>query len=354
MYTYICIITSYLQTYAYSTSFKPMHPSCQCIFGTWLVAQYCWSCLNSLPWSAAFQPLFAWLYKSSYDMYIQQTTARFGPPVGLSADLLHWIGNRPSISAQDLNMCPKTYQVLLWSFLSSWWFQPPLTNCSQNGNLPQVGMIIKSIWNHQPDYLQIIHFIGVFHYKPSILGCFPIFGNLVILGHLPDCWAPFRSHAIRPSHVEGRQSRSIFRWPSHRVAQRPPEFGWQSKVTMLLRTSVRSKQSLFKHIRLLILGAVDHVIYIYIWKPLSIWICKSMYLYKDISYMHKYEYDWIWKGSSTHIKTTTSLQSTPRQLHSHLPLCSPHLSGRRPSEGGGRSRRPTRCSRKWERPRGSP
>lgn len=101
MYTYICIITSYLQTYAYSTSFKPMHPSCQCIFGTWLVAQYCWSCLNSLPWSAAFQPLFAWLYKSSYDMYIQQTTARFGPPVGLSADLLHWIGNRPSISAQD-------------------------------------------------------------------------------------------------------------------------------------------------------------------------------------------------------------------------------------------------------------
>ena len=49
------------------------------------------------------------------------------------------------------------------------------------------------------------------------------------------------------------------------------------------------------------------------------------------------------------------LQSTPRQLHSHLPLCSPHLSGRRLSrEGGGRSRRPTRCSRKWERPRGSP
>lgn len=24
-----------------------------------------------------------------------------------------------------------------------------------------------------------------------------------------------------------------------------------------------------------------------------------MYLYKDISYLHNYEYDWIWKGSST-------------------------------------------------------
>ena len=41
-----------------------------------------------------------------------------------------------------------------WSFESgqptktSWWFQPSSNNISQNGNLPQVGVKIKHIWNH--------------------------------------------------------------------------------------------------------------------------------------------------------------------------------------------------------------
>ena len=31
----------------------------------------------------------------------------------------------------------------------SWWFQPPLKNISQTGNrLPQIGVNIKNIWNH--------------------------------------------------------------------------------------------------------------------------------------------------------------------------------------------------------------
>ena len=35
------------------------------------------------------------------------------------------------------------------SLLSSWWFQPIWKILySQNGNLPQVGMKIKNIWNH--------------------------------------------------------------------------------------------------------------------------------------------------------------------------------------------------------------
>ena len=36
------------------------------------------------------------------------------------------------------------------STFSSWWFQPHLKNVSQNGNLPQIGMKIKNIWNHHP------------------------------------------------------------------------------------------------------------------------------------------------------------------------------------------------------------
>ena len=34
---------------------------------------------------------------------------------------------------------------------SSWWFQPIWKNISQNGNLPQIGMKIKNIWNHHLD-----------------------------------------------------------------------------------------------------------------------------------------------------------------------------------------------------------
>ena len=31
---------------------------------------------------------------------------------------------------------------------SSWWFQPTWKNISQIGNLPQIGVKIKNIWNH--------------------------------------------------------------------------------------------------------------------------------------------------------------------------------------------------------------
>ena len=34
---------------------------------------------------------------------------------------------------------------------ASWWFQPLLKNISQNGNLPQIGVKIKHIWNHHPE-----------------------------------------------------------------------------------------------------------------------------------------------------------------------------------------------------------
>ena len=34
---------------------------------------------------------------------------------------------------------------------SSWWFQPNWKNISPNENLPQIGVKIKDIWNHQPD-----------------------------------------------------------------------------------------------------------------------------------------------------------------------------------------------------------
>ena len=35
--------------------------------------------------------------------------------------------------------------------IPSWWFQPSWKIFSQNGNLPQIGVKIKNIWNHHPD-----------------------------------------------------------------------------------------------------------------------------------------------------------------------------------------------------------
>ena len=35
--------------------------------------------------------------------------------------------------------------------MASWWFSTPMKNISQNGNLPQVGMKIKNVWNHHLD-----------------------------------------------------------------------------------------------------------------------------------------------------------------------------------------------------------
>jgi len=45
-----------------------------------------------------------------------------------------WIKNNTSLDKTNPNF-------------SSWWFQPI---CSQNGNLPQIGVKIKHIWSHQP------------------------------------------------------------------------------------------------------------------------------------------------------------------------------------------------------------
>ena len=36
----------------------------------------------------------------------------------------------------------------------SWWFQPIWKISSQNGNLPQIGVKIKNVWNHQPVYFK--------------------------------------------------------------------------------------------------------------------------------------------------------------------------------------------------------
>ena len=41
------------------------------------------------------------------------------------------------------------YDYVYKSYITSWWFQPPLKNISQIGNLPQIGENIKNIWNHK-------------------------------------------------------------------------------------------------------------------------------------------------------------------------------------------------------------
>ena len=77
---------------------------------------------------------------------------------------------------------------------TSWWFQPPLQHISQIGNLPQVGMKIKNVWNHHLEkqlsaiHLQIfvrrvlerVVFLG--EKKPASFAAWffqgtPIFGN---------------------------------------------------------------------------------------------------------------------------------------------------------------------------------
>ena len=48
--------------------------------------------------------------------------------------------------------------------ISSWWFQPIWKiSYSQNGNLPQIGMNIKSIWNHQ--VANKLHIYHLFNYQ---------------------------------------------------------------------------------------------------------------------------------------------------------------------------------------------
>ena len=56
---------------------------------------------------------------------------------------------------------------------SSWRFQPNLKNISQNGNLPQVGMKIKHIWNHH----LVFHKWKKWHPKRTII-CKTSFGKL--------------------------------------------------------------------------------------------------------------------------------------------------------------------------------
>ena len=58
----------------------------------------------------------------------------------------------------------------LSSTFSGWWFQPIWKILVQNGKLPQVGMNIKNIWNHQPDTNQFLFFLLHFPYSNRIHG----------------------------------------------------------------------------------------------------------------------------------------------------------------------------------------
>ena len=66
--------------------------------------------------------------------------------------------------------------------ITSWWFQP-LWNTSQNGNLPQIGVKIKDIWNHHLE----LHWFSYF---------FPRIESDNLLELLPG------PHLLVPSHGE--------------------------------------------------------------------------------------------------------------------------------------------------------
>ena len=74
-----------------------------------------------------------------------------------------------------------------WSLNQSrWWFQPPWKNISQNGNLPQVGVKMKNIWNH---HLVIIHVSHkrCYHLTPIFV---VLHANLGPVFHLPPTKSP--------------------------------------------------------------------------------------------------------------------------------------------------------------------
>ena len=50
------------------------------------------------------------------------------------------------------NSYPWRFFLKCWKTLSGWWFQPISNIISQIGNLPQVGVQIKNIWNHHLDF----------------------------------------------------------------------------------------------------------------------------------------------------------------------------------------------------------
>ena len=58
-------------------------------------------------------------------------------------------------------------------------------------------------------FSQIIHFNRVFHYKPSILGCFPIFGN-IHMANFPNCPSNQKNSMNVPSQSVGECAWGIF------------------------------------------------------------------------------------------------------------------------------------------------
>ena len=69
-----------------------------------------------------------------------------------SAELHSQIVSFPSFLVGTIcRTCRVVCQFAVPTF-SGWWFQP-LWNISQNGNLPQIGVEMKNIWNHHPVFV---------------------------------------------------------------------------------------------------------------------------------------------------------------------------------------------------------
>jgi len=51
------------------------------------------------------------------------------------------------------------FSVAILYSITGWWFQPLWKILVKMGNLPQIGVKIKNIWNHHPDNLQIVQSI---------------------------------------------------------------------------------------------------------------------------------------------------------------------------------------------------
>ena len=76
--------------------------------------------------------------------------------------------------------------------ISSWWFQPIWKIVSQIGSFPQIGMNIKSIWNHLSPFVGHTRWADIWNHHLDIIWC--IFSSYIYLqflgwkSHQVTCW----------------------------------------------------------------------------------------------------------------------------------------------------------------------
>ena len=68
-------------------------------------------------------------------------------------------------SVYDIPIHPSCVSSIHYHIISGWWLQPIWKNISQDGNLPQIGVKIKNVWNH---HLDLFRAVPLYHHQASV------------------------------------------------------------------------------------------------------------------------------------------------------------------------------------------